>query len=46
MTGIKNDIERVDEISLMIYNKDIMVFAEIEKISKAKRFGISSLSIN
>ena len=35
MTGIKNDIERVDEISLMIYNKDIMVFAEIEKIRKS-----------
>lgn len=35
MTGIKNDIERIDEISLMIYNKDIMVFAEIEKIRKS-----------
>lgn len=35
MTGIKNDIERVDEISLMIYNKDIMIFAEIEKIRKS-----------
>ena len=35
MTGIKNDIERVDELSLMIYNKDIMVFAEIEKIRKS-----------
>ena len=35
MTGTKNDIERVDEISLMIYNKDIMVFAEIEKIRKS-----------
>ena len=35
MTGIKNDIERVDEISLMIYNKDITVFAEIEKIRKS-----------
>lgn len=35
MIGTKNDIERVDEISLMIYNKDIMVFAEIEKIRKS-----------
>ena len=35
MTGIKNDIERVDEISLMIYNKDIKIFAEIEKIRKS-----------
>ena len=35
MTGIENDIERVDELSLMIYNKDIMVFAEIEKIRKS-----------
>ena len=35
MTGIKNDIERVDELSLMIYNKDIKVFAEIEKIRKS-----------
>lgn len=35
MTGIKNDIERIDEISLMIYNKDITVFAEIEKIRKS-----------
>lgn len=35
MTGIKNDIERVDELSLMIYNKDIMIFAEIEKIRKS-----------
>lgn len=35
MTGIKNDIERVDEISLIIYNKDIKVFAEIEKIRKS-----------
>ena len=35
MIGTKNDIERVDELSLMIYNKDIMVFAEIEKIRKS-----------
>ena len=35
MTGTKNDIERVDELSLMIYNKDIMIFAEIEKIRKS-----------
>ena len=35
MIGAKNDIERVDELSLMIYNKDIMVFAEIEKIRKS-----------
>ena len=35
MIGTKNYIERVDEISLMIYNKDIMVFAEIEKIRKS-----------
>ena len=35
MIGTKNDIERVDEISLMIYNKDIMIFAEIEKIRKS-----------
>jgi hypothetical protein len=35
MIGTKNDIERIDEISLMIYNKDIAVFAEIEKIRKS-----------
>lgn len=35
MIGTKNDIERVDELSLMIYNKDIMIFAEIEKIRKS-----------
>lgn len=35
MIGTKNDIERIDELSLMIYNKDIMVFAEIEKIRKS-----------
>lgn len=35
MIGTKNDIERVDELSLMVYNKDIMIFAEIEKIRKS-----------
>jgi hypothetical protein len=35
MIGTKNDIERVDELSLMIYNKDIMIFFEIEKIRKS-----------